>query len=58
MFVFDRIETWWKKMLEFTSQTIENSVGKGENADYQRFYFSHNISKKLFSLGHYISENF
>ena len=33
---------------KFVLQRVENIVGKGENAGYQHFSFSHNVFKMLF----------
>ena len=32
-------------MIDFALESIENIVGKGENAGYQHFLLSHNIFK-------------
>ena len=36
----------------------ENILGKGENAGYQHFSFSHNVFKRLISQGHSSTEKF
>ena len=36
--------------MEFVLDTVENIVGKGENAGYQHFLLSHNIFKTSFSM--------
>ena len=39
------------KMMIFVLDRVENIVGKGENAGYQHFSFSHNVFKRLLSWG-------
>ena len=39
------------KELKFVLGRVENIVGKGENAGYKLFSFSHNVFKRLLSKG-------
>ena len=36
------------KLLKILVQSVENIMGKGENADYQYFSFSHDVFKSFF----------
>ena len=38
-------------MMTGVTDWVENIVGKGENAGYQHFSFSHNVFKKLLFQG-------
>ena len=48
-FADDKIKVF--KIMIFDFDRVENIVGKGENAGYQHFSFSHNVFKRLLIQG-------
>ena len=62
-FLYDKTLDWTKlkacadikinlnEKLRLGFRRVENIVGKGENADYQHFSFSHNVFKSLLFQG-------
>ena len=44
---FSEDEINMTEILKFVLEKVENIVGKGENAGYQHFSFTHNVFKRI-----------